>query len=559
MPLTITKLKMWKNPGYTRECVEVPPRGSWKMPAPDYVSSENLRPRKNSTLTAVELPLPYLEIMDMSYLYIEVEDGITPTPNTVKLFGWIVSIEETASSNESVLIRWTVDHWRTFSQSAVFGAGTISRCADSTYKRPYQTQPRKWVFSKKEDLYPIGSNPETLPGWYVIVSYNDRTFDSQTNEYVTTKTNLAFWMCGLGAGEAITIGGTTYRAPSLPDVFLGQIKEMLGIPAEAINGIFVSPLPPDTPSATVVNKDYIKHDYGSNEHSFAYLSHTPYQGMVVRRNLASTFISDDTHKTVIVDPTGAIMYTLPWGMSVSRIALGVDAGTAACALRLSLLTDATEDNKGALLASEARMVSIPLINAPVNSNGYASYMFSGQREFDMNVREIQRDEKMIAGISNVGMSAIGGAIAGKGAGAVAGGLMSGATLALEHYYAGVFNDRLQEETDKLYANQIPSLIQGAGGIAPFSDGTVSLVHWYIVQLEADSVSASEYSQHIVNDGYSTEIPVSDATAFVTAGGPLQIQNLNLTGSIPPESKTYIKNILSNGVRIVENNPTGVNP
>ena len=68
MPLTITKLKMWKDPGYTRECVEVPPRGSWKLPAADYVASENLRPRKGSTLTAVELPLPYLQVMDMSYL-----------------------------------------------------------------------------------------------------------------------------------------------------------------------------------------------------------------------------------------------------------------------------------------------------------------------------------------------------------------------------------------------------------------------------------------------------------------------------------------------------------
>ena len=243
MPLPITKLKMWKNPGYTRECVEVPPRGSWKMPAADYTATENLRPRKGSTLTAVELPLPYLQVMDMSYLYIEVQDGVTPTPNTVKLFGWIVSIEEIASSSEAVRITWTVDYWRSYSQNAVFGAGRITRCPDSTYKRPYQTQPRKWVFSKKEDLNPLGSNPETIPQWYVIVSYNDRSWDSQSQSYTVTKINTAFWKCSLGGGETATINGVLHRAPSLPEVFLGNMTDVLGIVPEAINSVFVSPVP----------------------------------------------------------------------------------------------------------------------------------------------------------------------------------------------------------------------------------------------------------------------------------------------------------------------------
>lgn len=558
MPLTITKLKMWKDPGYTRECVEVPPRGSWKMPSADYVSSEDLRPRKGSTLTAVELPLPYLQVMDMSYLYIEVEDGVTPTPNTVKLFGWIVSIEETASSNEAVRITWTVDYWRTYSGSAVFGAGTVTRCPDGTYKRPYQTQPRKWVFSKKEDIYPLGDNPEMLPEWYVIVSYNDRTYDSTTQTYTVTRINTAFWGCSLGSGEGAMISGTMHRSPSLPEVFLGNLTDVLGIPPEAINSVFISPVPPDTPSLSSPSH-YITHTDGGNQKRFAYLAHAPYQGSNYTHDLATTYVSDDTHKTVLIDPTGAIVYTLPWGMSVSRISIAADAGTSAMTIKVSLLSGSSEDNQGVQLASEARMVSIPLINAPVNSNGYASYNFSGQREYDMNVREIQRQEKMIGGLSNIGMSAIGGGIAGKGLGAIAGGLSSGAALALDYHYSGVFNDKLQEETDKLYANQIPSLIQGAGGIAPFTNRTTSLLHWYIVQLEADSVSAAEYAQHIVNDGHTVEIPVADATSFVTAGGALQIQNLMLTGDIPPAGKSYIKNILSNGVRIVENNPTGVNP
>lgn len=42
-------------------------------------------------------------------------------------------------------------------------------------------------------------------------------------------------------------------------------------------------------------------------------------------------------------------------------------------------------------------------------------------------------------------------------------------------------------------------------------------------------------------------------------GPLQIRNLNVTGSVPPAAKTAIKAKLEAGVFIVENNPTGTDP
>ena len=84
MAITITKLKMWKNPGYTKGCVEVPPAGSKKLPAPDYTSTANLRPRKNGTISAIELPLSFCQVFDMSYLYMEFEDN---AHNQCKVFG----------------------------------------------------------------------------------------------------------------------------------------------------------------------------------------------------------------------------------------------------------------------------------------------------------------------------------------------------------------------------------------------------------------------------------------------------------------------------------------
>lgn len=139
-----------------------------------------------------------------------------------------------------------------------------------------------------------------------------------------------------------------------------------------------------------------------------------------------------------------------------------------------------------------------------------------------------------------------------------GGILGVLGTGIDFFTAPHFNDEIQTETDKLVSNQVSTLLRAGGGIGWITLSGESY-GWKIVSLEADAVSLAEYNAKISNDGYNVEIPVADATSFVTAGGALQIQNLVLTGDLPPAGKSYIKTILSNGVRIVENNPTGVNP
>jgi hypothetical protein len=179
------------------------------------------------------------------------------------------------------------------------------------------------------------------------------------------------------------------------------------------------------------------------------------------------------------------------------------------------------------------------------------------------MREIQRNQQTVSGFTGITGSIVGGSIAGASsggpmgaiAGAVAGASSSIIGTTVGYFAQGIFNDELQKETDKLVSNQTSNLLIGGGG---FGWKELSK-YWVPYLLKADATSLAEYTAKIANDGYTVEIPVGTPTAFLTAGGPLQIQNLVLTGSIPPEAKTYIKTILSNGVRIVENNPSGVVP
>lgn len=82
---------------------------------------------------------------------------------------------------------------------------------------------------------------------------------------------------------------------------------------------------------------------------------------------------------------------------------------------------------------------------------------------------------------------------------------------------------------------------------------------WLVKMEMDTVSAAEYSNEITTMGYEVQTPVTNLTSFITAAGPLKAHNTIVTGNIPPEAKQAIRTLLENGIRIIENNPSGVIP
>ena len=121
---------------------------------------------------------------------------------------------------------------------------------------------------------------------------------------------------------------------------------------------------------------------------------------------------------------------------------------------------------------------------------------------------------------------------------------------------------MQDARDRLYSNQTNSL-QLSGDSLQWRWKIFGTIYGYegpyLVIMHSDSTSAAEYSNDITLNGYETNIPASSVSSYITTGGPLQIINLNLTGNAPPQAKQYIKDKLSAGVYIVENNPSGVVP
>ena len=549
--LTITKLKMWKDPGYTRQCVEVPPVGSKKLPTPDYVSSETLRPRRGALLNAVELPLSYIAVHDMSYLYMEISDG-QETPNTMSVFGWILSVEEIASSNEAVIIHWTPDYWRTYSDSATFGKGTITRCANATYKRPFLTQPRRWKVNTSGNIKPATG----VPLGFVIM-----TSETDPND-PDVITGFSYYWEGL---DDTSVGERTLTKA---EMYSGKIDEILGLTPSSIIGAWIVPAIV-TKSTFFTGTTTVTRTYGAD--TITVKKSTGLTGNYSTVTIAdlANIESDDMSRIVAVDPYGNICSELPWGFKMgSTGSLRYSPDISAEGITIYLRPDYLVNDIGGVFPDRFALTvgcffTISGLSVPLNTNAWSEYAFTYQRSYDKRMAEIQRNQRAVSGVTSTGSSMVGGAIAGAtrggGAGAI-GGALAGGTLsligsAIDFFSAPYFNDEIQRETDKLTSNQTSNVMIGGGG---FGWKEMSET-WMLVALKADATSLAEYTAKISNDGYDVEIPVGTPSAFLTAGGPLQIQNLVLTGGIPPEAKTYIKNILSNGVRIVENNPSGVVP
>ena len=552
MPLTITKLKMWKDPGYTRGCIEVPPAGSKKLPTPDYVlpDSETLRPHKNSTLTSLNLPLSFTQTFDMSYLYIEASDGA----GSVALFGWIDSVTQRSTSYEGVTISWSVDWWRSYSGSAVFGKGRMIRTSDSSKRRPSEFSPRLRSAVSVADISAYAT--------YGV------TFHQEWCYFRCVKTQNAISNAFLYAFPLSRDFGPAGEIPrtglGLENLYAGELDESLGLTASTITGIWLSNIPPA--NYRYENGQYITDAFAITKGSTGALRVSELSQLiyVCTIDLGQTYQSDDITTYTLVDMAGRTIASIPWGKPFRYIHVQNDIGSVSACYNVTLNNSPTllPANTG-LAGAEGMQFKIPLINIPLTSNAWTDYNFSGQRDHDIDMAKMQNEQQLWNGMLGIGSSAIGGAVAGsisgKGvAGAIAGATVGAASPMLSYAQNEYYRDKTQGMVDNLYSKQPNSILLPAEGAA----WAISGPHYAkLIKLVADSQSESDYTQLIVNDGYNCDCPLDAAgtAAAVTAGGPLKIINLNLTGNIPPQAKQGIKIMLESGVRIIENNPSGVTP
>ena len=402
------------------------------------------------------------------------------------------------------------------------GAGRFKR-GPSTIKRPEPSEPRKWIYSS--------SSPYSASqGDWVILRYV-KTYDNKT-QIVT-----CFWE----ASTDYTEGGQTYHPVDLLKVYAGLIEEYIGIDADTILGCWISPIAPYYAGNASVQK------VGSYYYYYMDGGMTPITEMI--GPLQDPYVTDDDTKTVILDHMGAPVGTLPWGTSAPYLNLTVDMGSSSCNLimtfRQKLLEGVTESS------IMNTVISVPLPSVPITSNAKSSYVYSGERDYDMTMRELQKEQAAVSGIAGSGTSAIGGSIAGSmgkaggGVGAVAGLAANLIGTSINYAASTYFDAKSQEAVDKLKSNQANNVLNTAGGNAWVTAGS----SWKIVKLIRDAVSAAELTAEQSELGYITDTYAADCSAIAALGGGMRIEGLEVRGDIPKEGRTYIAALFARGVHL----------
>ena len=355
---------------------------------------------------------------------------------------------------------------------------------------------------------------------------------------VVTDIVYYFWPVGK------TITGAANASPDWASIYTGQIEEEMGIDPSRIQGFWLAPFKPwtggEVADLTGVSVYELRHVLSGN---------------VNIKTLTGSVQTSDKKKIVFTDPTGAEMFTAPWGISFKNIVTWFDVGTSAASLCVYLGETDTpiQERKGA----EGRYFSFPLPSLPVTENAWSSYTYSGQRDYDMEQKAIQRDRSAVNGIAGIGTQAIGGALAGTAAapgpgtavGAIAG-LASGIIgTAVNYFTAGEFDSRDQRSVDTLTSRQTAGMIVNAGGyygnVPPYG----SMIGWSMLTMVRDPVSLAEIEVEQEELGYDTDTYVKDCTNLISGGGPLRIEGLRVKGDIPKEGKEYISGLFSRGVHI----------
>lgn len=271
-----------------------------------------------------------------------------------------------------------------------------------------------------------------------------------------------------------TEGGFTDvgEMPSMADLLSGKFDELIGISADRIKGIWV------LKSLNLVNR-YITYAGNSryilltdNEYVIknkVFAKFLNFEPIFQEFTLDTTISSNEYESIAFIDEYENILYTLPQGLSISKVRITLDLTPTTANLIFTFYNNSYPVSPQYLIASNDEKIGYqfakPLVNISTTSNAWSEYNISGQRQMEISQIIAQRDFDKRNGYMNSISSGIGGGIAGATAGpigAVVGLAVGlGGSLIINEYNDSrnrQLDNQLQEIKDKYYQNQSSNMI-----------------------------------------------------------------------------------------------------
>ena len=532
-------------------------------------SLEDLNVSVGRIWTEMKVPLPWLQICTANYIHGTITFN-NPAASSLEVRGWIDSVEPVSDTEDFPVcrVKWHFDYWEMYKNTAVFNYGHVKRRPyrgmDST---PIQDYPMRFTKRGDRDIDLLTGNNGWEDVMWVIVVYND----SWSVEGYTSIVPIAFPVTKAnGMSVVIRHTGRDLGTLNMQEIFRGLLDERYGIPGSAIIGAWLSPACPFPSGYNVVSsgsgtsadpyvlsgvmtvQQYKRggHNAGADDPYVYYgLGLNGLTGPIVGDHLVTfggRLMSTETERFIVTSTDGTKMLELPYGYGVDRCSVRSFINSNEAFIQISFADDS---DTGSLQNTVGLCVNIPLPGLPINTNAWSDYVYSGQRDYDKDARVLQSQSNAFKGaIAGAGTGAAYGAFSGIGA---AVGAAAGATGAIASYGVEMLftNDKEQELSDRLMANQLSSLILSSGAVQPFFDK----LGIHLRTLVPDPYSLDVIGSMRDNNGVSVDEILGSCDSLVRQESPrgfYQIPNLIISGPLPVEAKDTIKQKFSAGVRLI---------
>lgn len=516
-------------------------------------SLEDLNTSVGRIWTEMKVPLPWLQICTANYISGTIEFN-NPVASSLEVRGWIDSVEPVSDTEDFPVcrVKWHFDFWEMYKVVASYDYGQVKRRPFSGISStPIQNYPVRFqkVSPNFKQLVP------DTPGlsskyWWVWISYtktdNGTWFRNMLFPVDITEIDKRLWF---------THNGVSKEFPTLYGLLNGGFDEEIGIAPSAILGAWLTPFCPVVSSASGSGTQQDPFSFspsasfssggisGSNYAALIYMPvDTPSRTFTFQTPLMST----EEERWAVMSTDGSIVMELPYGMTVTECELSLSINPGELSINLAFKGEGMQQLMG---NPAGLMQSVVLPTLPINSNSQSEYYYSGQREYDIDTRNIQTNAGAWKNTATgAGQGAMMGAFGPQGlvlgmAGGMLGGLVSYGVESLWE------NDEIQKSEDRLQSKQISNLL--LSGFA-----WMSYHYRYnlrIVKIIPDDYSLSQLSNTRSNYGISVDEILASCDTLIRTTSPTgfyQIPNLIISGPLPVEAKDTIKQKFSAGVRLI---------
>lgn len=544
----ITRIRAWSNPGFTEDGPEAPHYG-FTLPIP----SEDLRnldyePSASRIFSEFKIADAVWESWrGMSFL--EVTYSWNNSLSDTVLYGFIDEVELLSDTTgaAAVRVRWHVDEWMTYLSSATLGFGHVLRRPVGTVDPIQSYERRYWEVDSTTALIELSSIINTKDTWWVLLAagIDDGAGNTRIQYYsypIATDGGTAF---GQESGTS-NVG----QFVTLFETLSGMWDESLGIDPQSVYGVWILPYAPmgesywsgAGTSANPITAPLLgPWNIEQGPHTTVYFKSVvpdDYADLFVRVSVSVSATSSELNPVHVTGFDGESLGVLPIGLTVSSATYHTVVSATECYIEIRF------DGLDSRL--EGLCFTVPAIPLDMSENAWSSYQYSGQRDYDIEARNIQSIKSGVESIASGGAS--GAILGGLGPiGAIAGavtGAMGGVTsLAMDF---GWGNAAEQSNRDKLAASQSPGILISGAALGIITYGrTISLV-----TMEMDTYSAGRVADERSLVGVKVDEYNSNNDTVRSSTGFYQIVNLAVTGSIPNSAKRSIANRFAKGVKLI---------